>query len=236
MKTELDWPTNGDRVLKALFFAVFVTLFLVIGCGEEGVVTDNDAGDNATFLPEGAVKDYPENDLVNQNIPEQVAEAIKQLEQGMEEKDTELYLGVFWEDDFFYYSDMTTDVPADDVAFDTLAEEQDSIERLFADFSEIDLEFGDLEFAEVSDTEFWIRNHYRLLVFIGVGKALPGGFDKIFAEGDNIFTFRKRGDEWRISRWEQEEMSQNEMHQECLDEDICPPGDALLQGWGFLKF
>ncbi len=226
--------------MKFTFALAFILLTLLTpGCGEDDIITDGADQEEDISLLEDETEEPEEIEieLPEPDIPQPIAKALDRLEQGMEGKDTELYLEAFWADDYSYHSDMTTDDPlvGDDVMFDDIEEERDSVERLFAEYKSFDVEFGTKEFTEVSAVEYEVRSHYRLLVSIKDGKSLPGGYKKMFAEGENIFTLKKRGNEWRISHWEQEEMSPNEIMWICDKKDICPPEDALLNVWGALK-
>lgn len=217
--------------------ASIAVIFLISACGGEDVVTDGITEEEEIPLSEDEteVTEEIEKKPVGIDIPEHIREVMDRLEQGMEEKDVMLYLDAFWPDDYYYHSDSTTDDPWDDVIFDDIKEEQDSIQRLFDGYDSFDVKFEAKEFTEVDAEECKLRSHYGLLVSIKPGMSLPGGFEQMYAEGDNIFTFKKHNREWRISRWEQEEMSQDEIWKECVEHNICPPAGVLFNAWGMLK-
>jgi len=89
------------------------------------------------------------------------------------------------------------------------------------------------ELTEITAIEVEIRNHYELLV--STGGRFPGGYEKVFAEGDNVFTFKKRAGKWRIKRWEQEEMSEGEIEKVWEELDIRPPERVFIYAWGIMK-
>ena len=229
--------------MKNIFaVASIAVIFLVSACGGEDVITDDITEEEEIPLPEGETEMEEEiegleerEDPIGPDIPQSIREVIDKLEQGIKEKDIELYLSAFWPDDYYYQSDSTTDDPWDDVVFEDIEQEQDSAQRLFDSFESFDTRSEAKEFTEVDAEERRLRNHYRFLVTIPPGTSLPGGYERMYAEGDNIFTFKKRNGEWRISRWEQEEMSRDEIEEECAEHNICPPERVLSDAWGPMK-
>ena len=159
------------------------------------------------------------------------------LEKGIEKRDVELYLEAFWADGYSYRSDMSTDDPADDVMFDHIKGESDSAERLFDAFQRFEVEFKTEQLVEVDGAEIEVRNQYELVASIPPGMALPGGHLKVFAKGSNFFTFKERDGKWRISRWEQEEMSPDEVEKAIVEAvvELFPQEGALVMNWGMLK-
>jgi len=139
--------------------------------------------------------------------------------QGYETEDLELYMSSFWEEGYFYWSDMATDDVGDDVSFDEWEEERDSAIRVFQNYRNIEIEISDPPEVEILDdtkTKAEVRNHYKIQLFVPEGTSLPGGYEALFAEGDNIFTFEFKengngGEEWRITEWRQNEYTEEEI-------------------------
>jgi hypothetical protein len=215
--------------LRVIFtFASVLLPLLLFGCGEEEISTIEERD---TASEDGLVE--IEEEFPEPGIPEHIEKVLDKLERGIEEEDVDLYLEAFWDDDYSYRSDMTTDDPVDDVVFEDIQRERESAQRLFAKFGDFEIKFDTKEFVEVDRAKVELGNHYQLLTSINIGLGLPGGHSKVFAEGDNTFTFRKRGDKWRVSRWEQEEMSVEEVKR--ARPELLPPEGALIQTWGGLK-
>ncbi len=139
--------------------------------------------------------------------------------QGYETEDLELYMSSFWEEGYFYWSDMATDDVGDDVSFDEWEEERDSAIRVFQNYRNIEIEISDPPEVEILDdtkTKAEVRNHYKIQLYVPEGTSLPGGYEALFAEGDNIFIFefKENGngeEEWRITEWRQNEYTEEEI-------------------------
>ncbi len=162
-------------------------------------------------------------DPVNKPLPpetEEIRIVLKdKWKQGYETEDLELYMSSFWEEGYFYWSDMATDDIGDDVSFDEWEEERDSAIRVFTKYRNIEIEISDPPEVEILDgakTKAEVRNHYKIQLFVPEGTSLPGGYEALFAEGDNIFIFdfRDNGNgqqEWRITEWRMNEYSPEEI-------------------------
>lgn len=157
--------------------------------------------------------------------PPEVAEISSVLKdrwkQGLETEDLELYMSSFWEEGYFYWSDMATDDNVgDDVSFDSLNEERDSAIRIFKNYRNIELEISEppeVEILNEDKTKAEVRNHYKIQFYVPEGTSLPGGYEALYAEGDNIFIFDLRDgssgqQEWRITEWLQNEYSEEEIN------------------------
>jgi len=143
--------------------------------------------------------------------------------QGYETEDLELYMSSFWDEGYFYWSDMATDDNVeDDVIFDSWEEERDSAIRVFKNYRNIELEISEppevkiLNEDETGVRKAEVRNHYKIQFYVPEGTSLPGGYEAYYAEGDNIFIFESRKndsghEEWRITEWRQNEYSKEEI-------------------------
>lgn len=156
-------------------------------------------------------------DKVNQVPPEellQINQVLKRWREGYETEDVDTYIGTFWPEGFRYVSDMGTDAnKADDVEFDDIRDERDSAIRVFSRFQDIEIELSVPPEITINDDENQaeVRNHYRIQGFVADGESLEGGYTGWFAEGDNLFIFEKRNNEWRITEWHDEAFSEEEI-------------------------
>lgn len=225
------------RIIFAL--VSIVVILLISACGEDEITADDATEEEVPRLEDNTEEveevEPEEEKPVETGIPRAIEGIMDELIQGMEEEDIELYLDAFWADDYSYHSDSATDDPWDDVMFDDVEEERGSIQGLFAKYDDFSIEFRMEEFTEIDAAEAELRGHYRMVASVERGMALPGGYLKVFAEGENIFTLKKRNGRWRISHWKQEEMSKEEIERECVEENICPPEGVLPHAWGVLK-
>jgi len=162
-------------------------------------------------------------DPVAKPLPPETAEISAVLQdkwkQGYETEDLELYMSSFWVDGYFYWSDMATDDIGDDVSFDEWEKERDSAIRVFQNYRNIEIEISDPPEVTVLDeakTRAEVQNHYKIQLFVPEGTSLPGGYEALYAEGDNIFIFDFKDNgsgqkEWRITEWRQNEYSKEEI-------------------------
>lgn len=162
-------------------------------------------------------------DPVAKPLPPETAEISAVLKdrwkQGYETEDLELYMSSFWVEGYFYWSDMATDDIGDDVSFDEWKDERDSAIRVFQRYRNIEIEISDPPEVTVLDeakTRAEVQNHYKIQLFVPEGTSLPGGYEALFAEGDNIFIFEFKDEgggqkEWRITEWRQNEYTEEEI-------------------------
>jgi hypothetical protein len=149
--------------------------------------------------------------------PEELAkinEVLKKWREGYQNEDVEMYMSAFWEEGFLYVSDLGTDNDkTDDVVFDDIRDERDSAIRVFARYQDIEIEVSEPPEIQLNEdrTRATVRNHYRIQGFVASGESLEGGFTGWFAEGDNIFTFEFRNNEWRITEWLDEAFTEEEI-------------------------
>jgi len=156
--------------------------------------------------------------------PPEVAEISNVLKnkwkQGYETEDLELYMSSFWQEGYFYWSDMATDnITEDDVIFDDWKKERDSAIKVFKNYRNIEIEISEPPEVKILDeakTKAEVRDHYKIQFYVPEGTSLPGGYEAYYAEGDNIFIFELRDNgsgkqEWRITEWRQEEYSEEEI-------------------------
>lgn len=141
-------------------------------------------------------------------------------QKGYMREDVELYMSAYWENGFYYVSDMgTPNDTTDDVEFIDIRQEKESAIRVFERYQDIEIELSEppeVTFNE-DQTEAEVRNHYKLQVFVTSGTSLEGGYTGLYAEGDNVFTFEKRENgngekEWRITVWRDEAFSPEEIN------------------------
>jgi hypothetical protein len=156
--------------------------------------------------------------------PPEVAEISAVLrdrwKKGYETEDLELYMSSFWQEGYFYWSDMATDNDvSDDVIFDRWDQERDSAIKVFKNYRNIELEISEppeVKIVNEEKTKAEVRNHYKIQFYVPEGTSLPGGYEAYYAEGDNIFIFDYRDNgngkwEWRITEWRQNEYTEEEI-------------------------
>ena len=156
-------------------------------------------------------------DKVNQAQPEELAainDVLKRWRQGYENEDVEMYINAFWAEGFRYVSDMgTDDDTTDDVEFVDIRVERASAIRVFSRFQDIELEISEPPeiTLDADRTRAEVKNHYRIQGFVADGESLEGGYTGWFAEGDNVFIFEFRNNEWRIVEWVDQAFSEEEI-------------------------
>lgn len=156
-------------------------------------------------------------DKFNALLPEDRLEingVLKRWREGYETEDVEMYMNTYWAQGFRYVSDMGTDGDkTDDLIFDDIRDERDAAIRVFSRFQDIEIELSkppEIQMNNEGD-EAEVRNHYRIQGFVADGESLEGGFTGWFAEGDNLFIFQKRDEEWRITEWHDEAFNDEEI-------------------------
>ncbi len=174
-----------------LMSGVFFLLISLIGCGDV--------------------------EKVNQVPPEEllaINAVLKQWREGYELEDVDTYIKAFWAEGFLYVSDMGTDGDkTDDLEFDDIRDERESAAHVFSQFQDIEIELSvppEIELNKESNRAE-VRNHYRIQGFVADGESLEGGYTGWFAEGDNLFIFEKRNNEWRIAEWHDEAFNDEEI-------------------------
>jgi hypothetical protein len=157
--------------------------------------------------------DVPEVPTVQPEELAAINQVLKHWREGYQSEDVEMYMSAFWEEGFLYVSDMGTDDKTDDVIFDDVRDEKDSAIRVFARFQDIEIEVSEPPEIQPNEdrTRAEVRNHYRIQGFVADGESLEGGFTGWFAEGDNVFTLENRNGEWRITEWQDEAYSEEEI-------------------------
>ena len=144
----------------------------------------------------------------------QISSVLDQWREGYETEDVNTYIGTFWEEGFLYVSDMGTDGDkTDDVEFDDIRQERAAATRVFERFQDIEIELSSPPEVSINKegTEAEVRNRYRIQFFVSDGYALEGGYSGAYAEGDNLFIFEKRNNEWRIAEWHDEAFNEEEI-------------------------
>ena len=214
-------------------FMYIIIILILYGCGDEETLQETSLPSESESDVTGEEKDESFKPVEPQQPIEQtINNILDKLIKGIEKEELDLYLEIFWEDIYFYHSDSATDDLADDIVFENIELEKDSAQRLFESYDDFVIEFGTEDIKKIDETIYEVKNSYELVASVALGKILPGGYQKVFAKGNNTFIFKKRAD-WRISRWEQEEMTPEEI--EAAKAKIFPPGGALIQTWGMLK-
>ena len=159
------------------------------------------------IIPDPVVEHDQEAELVEPEvnpIQEAIDDVLERMRDGYEKEDLDLYLSAFWIDGFHYTSDMATPEDRfDDLIIDELKREGQSAARVFENFQNIGLKI--LRPAQIINAApvriEAITHYYRIQAFANDGHALEGGFLAWFAEGDARFTFEFREEEWRITKW-----------------------------------
>jgi hypothetical protein len=157
-------------------------------------------------------------DIIGQADPKVLAEisqVLKRWREGYENEDVETYMSAFWVDGFRWISDMgTEDDTTDDFEFDDIREERESAIRVFAKYQDIEIELEEPpQFQlDADQTRAEVRAHYRIQGFVADGESLDGGYTGWYAEGDNLFIFEYRNNEWRITEWIDEAYSKEKMN------------------------
>ena len=180
-------------MLRAFAKAAFLTVFVgfLVSCGD-------------VEPPNGA---EPE-------VLAKINDVLRKWRDGYQSEDVEMYMSAFWEEGFLYTSDLGTDNDkTDDVVFDDIRDERDSAIRVFARYQDIEIEVSEPPEIQLNtdETRAEVRNHYRIQGFLASGESFEGGYTGWFAEGDNIFTFELRNNEWRITEWVDEAFSEAEI-------------------------
>ena len=129
---------------------------------------------------------------------------LKHWREGYEIEDIETYLSAFWSEGFRFVGDLGTEADkTDDTEFDDIREERDAANKVFVQFQDINIQLSsppEISF-DMDKTRAEVRNHYRIQGSVSAGELFRGEFTGWFAEGDNLFIFEKRDDEWRIIEW-----------------------------------
>ena len=203
---------------KFCVILLLATNLCIISCSEGGEAEDRDAGKVVGISAEAFL---------------QISSVLDRWREGYETEDVNTYINTFWEDGFLYVSDMGTDGDkTDDVEFDDIQQERAAATRVFDRFQDIDIELSSPPEIQMNDdgTQAEIWNHYRIQFFVSDGQTLEGGDTGAYAEGDNLFIFEKRNDEWRITEWHDEAFSHEEIR-------VAGPNDNQLNpaSWAGLK-
>ena len=156
--------------------------------------------------------------------PPEVAEISSVLKErwkeGYETEDLELFMSAFWREGYYYWSDMATDSDVgDDLIFDDLDIERDAAIMVFKEYRNIEIEISqppEVKILNDEKTKAEVRNHYKIQLYVPQGTSLPGGYEALYAEGDNVFIFEFKNNgnveqEWRIVQWLQYEYSEEEI-------------------------
>ena len=144
----------------------------------------------------------------------QISNVLHQWQEGYETEDVNAYIGTFWKTGFLYVSDMGTDRDkTDDVEFDNIRQERAAATHIFERFQNIEIELSEPPeiYFNKDNTRAEVWNHYRIQFFVSDSYTLEGGYNGAYAEGDNVFIFEKRDNEWRIAEWHDEAFNEEEI-------------------------
>ena len=166
--------------------------------------------------------------------------AIKNLfltfERGYEERNIEKYMSVFSEEEYNYVSDMTTpDDPSDDIVFTQAESERRSAIKVFSNFEHLDMELLDLKIT-INNNSAEVNAQIRIVFIVFEGLNFP---DVYYAVSNNIFNLRKFNSQWKLVKWQQNELSAEDLtlwsHEESknkgIDDLIKELGDARMVKW-----
>jgi HEAT repeat protein len=137
-----------------------------------------------------------------------IRELLLRFERGYEEGDVEKYVSVFSDEEYEYVSDMTTpDDPSDDIRFLEKLRERRAAIRVFRAYKNIDLEITDPDITIDGDSAE-ARNEIKIVFVEFENPHIPHIY---YAASLNTFSLRKTKGEWKIIRWQQQEVSAEEL-------------------------
>jgi len=137
-----------------------------------------------------------------------IRELLLTLERGYEEQDVEEYISVFSDEEYEYVSDMTTpEDPSDDIHLMGIESERRAAVRVFSAYEHIDLEMTDPEIKIDGDTAK-ARDESKIVLVIFKEPNVPESY---YAASSNTFSLKKLNGKWGIIRWQQHEVSAEEL-------------------------
>jgi len=165
-----------------------------------------------------------------------IRELLLTLERGYEERDVEKYVTIFSDEEYEYASDMTTpDDPSDDIHLLGKLREMRAAIRVFRAYKNIDLETTDPDITIDGDSAE-ARNKIDIVFVEFENPHIP---DIYYAASLNTFSLKKIKGEWKVVRWQQHEMSAEELaareqkgwKDKGMEELIRDLGDDRLGTW-----
>lgn len=137
-----------------------------------------------------------------------IRELLLTLECGIEERNTEKYVSVFSEDEYVYISDMTTpDDPSDDIYLSGAESERRVIDKIRRHYDNLDLEMTE-PIIKLNGNSAEVRNEMEVVFSVFERPDFP---EIYCAVSYSTFYLRKSGSKWKIIRWQQHEMSPEDM-------------------------
>ena len=158
------------------------------------------------YSPENIVRTYQENGQEDITIGGSSDNAIRDVvhgrwKKGLEERRIDLYSSAFWPDNFLHTSDNgTPGDTSDDLRITDIKEEEKYVKQIFDKFDDVVVEYSDFEPDFSPDGTAQVDTQYKINLILQ--EPIEGGYYGYYAEGNNIFTFERRGNEWRIKKWE----------------------------------
>lgn len=193
-----------QKLTKISGVLALLTFFISCSADLEKVNDDDDKNQMSEKVIQVPAEDYLA-----------INEVLKRWREGYEIEDIETYISAYWSQGFRYVGDLGTDGDkTDDLLFDDIREERDAAIRFFSQFQNINIELTVPPEITVivENTRVEVRNHYRIQGFVPDGESFEGEFTGWYAEGYNVFIFEKRDGEWRITEWNDEAFSEEEIH------------------------
>lgn len=139
----------------------------------------------------------PESEAATREVTRKtVANVIdRRLSRGYSTGDVDLYASAFWADSYSYHADLGNSDPSDDIQHTGLEVELASARGVFGRFDEHTISFavGSTRFVDPSTVEATAPYEFTMA---SMGEVAGSG------SGVAVFTFEKRGSEWRIARME----------------------------------
>lgn len=182
-----------SRILLYVFISLMITFFF--SCSENDISNPgNDENQAPTQNPDD-----------NQNLDDKKLKILEVLgkywETGYEEGDTTTYMKAFWEEDFQHVLD-------DDTIYDYDKEEK-AADRVFDKFKNIKIEIDPahkllaaIKFTEGSaETEAELKTTYKIQFILRDNTSEECVYEGYYAQGENIFIFKFRSNDWRIAYW-----------------------------------
>ncbi|MBM3210896.1 hypothetical protein FJZ33_01665 [Candidatus Poribacteria bacterium] len=166
--------------------------------------------------------------------------AIKNLflkfERGYEERNIEKYMSVFSHEQYTYISDMATpDDPSDDIKFSRAEDERRSAIKVFECYENLDLELTNMQFSVNGDSAE-VKARIKIVFVIFQENGSP---EVYYAIVNNTFRLKKSHNQWKIIRWQQNEMSpevlaawsQQESKSKSINDFIRDLGNPNMVKW-----
>lgn len=140
--------------------------------------------------------------------PEAIRKLFRTFERGYEGRDVEEYISVFSDEEYEYISDVTTpDDPSDDIHLLGAESERRAAIRIFKTYEYIDLEMTDPEITINGDSAE-VKNEIKLAIVAFEKANVPSIY---YAVSLNSFSVQKIKGGWKITRWQQHELSAEEL-------------------------